>query len=702
MIENELPRSLRDNPLPSDWLSFDVEGRVRLATGKVELGQGILTALVQLAAEELCVDPARIHIVSGETGRSPEEVFTSGSQSIEISGTSIQYMSAIVRERLIEAAANDLGASAEHLSVNDGQVASGGRATGHSYWSERERLLLSEPPTGAPPLRGGKKNRFVGKSLPRLDLPDKVFGSGFIQDIELPNMCHAAVLRGPVRGALLRDFDEAGVRRAATVEIFRRGSFVALIGSSEHAVRKALFAARASARWDLPPLDPAMADPRRFIQSPTVDRVLQNEFRHEVEGTPFCATFSRPFLAHASIGLCTAIAVWDGVDLTVFTHSQGVGPLRAAIAKVLHLDVERVHVAHRHGAGAYGQNGADDAALDAAVIALAHLGTPVRVQWMREDELSVPPFGSAMAVRVSAVRDAASKVRNWQMEIWSCSHGRRPGMGGTINLMAASEIASERERTIPFDVPDQAGGGGTRNALAPYDFAEQTISYHLLVDQPLQTSSIRALGAQLNVFAIESCMDELAELAGIDPLDYRLDHLSEPRLREVLENVAAMSNWRSRGEGGTGTGLGLGVSRYKNKSGYAAVAAEVEVAEEVRVVRIWCAADCGLVVNPDGALNQLEGGIIQAVSWALKEQVRFDETGIVSCSWDKYPILRFSEVPEVEIRLLSGDRDEPLGVGEIATGPTTAAIGNAIAHALGVRIRDLPFTRERIISAMMA
>lgn len=274
-------------------------------------------------------------------------------------------------------------------------------------------------------------------------------------------------------------------------------------------------------------------------------------------------------------------------------------------------------------------------------------------------------------------------------------------MGGSFNLSAVAEIRSEREKTVPFDVPDQAGAGGLRNAPAPYDFPEQTINFHLLERQPLHTSSIRALGSQINVFAIESCMDDFAVRAGVDPLDYRLRFLSEPRLRKLLEEVASMSGWENRSEGGEGVGLGFGLSRYKNRSGYSAVVAEVEVGEEVALRRIWCAADCGMVVNPDGAINQIEGGLIQAASWALKEQVTFDETGVTSSSWETYPIMRFSEIPEIEVRLINTEMDQPLGAGEIVTGPVTAAIGNAITHALGVRVRDLPFTRDRIFSAIM-
>jgi CO/xanthine dehydrogenase Mo-binding subunit len=278
-------------------------------------------------------------------------------------------------------------------------------------------------------------------------------------------------------------------------------------------------------------------------------------------------------------------------------------------------------------------------------------------------------------------------------------------MGGKVNLIAAAEIGIEDSRSEgeePYDVPDQAGGGGTRNAVAPYNLPRQRIEYHLVRDQPLHTSSMRALGAQANVLAIESFMDELANRVAVDPLAYRLGMLSDARMRATLEAVADMCAWARRGAAGSGCGLGLAVSRYKNRAGYAAVAAEVEVDYAVRLRKLWCAVDAGLVVNPDGLLSQIEGGMIQAASWTLKEQVLFDETGITSSSWESYPILRFSELPEIEVRLLDAGSDTPLGVGEIVVGPTTAAIANAVAHALGFRLRDLPFTRERIMGSMLS
>jgi CO/xanthine dehydrogenase Mo-binding subunit len=359
------------------------------------------------------------------------------------------------------------------------------------------------------------------------------------------------------------------------------------------------------------------------------------------------------------------------------------------------MEASRVSVHHRQGAGAYGHNTADDAAFDAAFIATRMPGRTVRVQWAREDEFLAAPVSPACAIELRAVLGADQRPLHWTIEIWSPPHAQRPGMSGNPNLAGAEALPEAPARNEPADVPEERGGGATRNAWPIYDFANQRLIHHLLPRVPMRTSSLRGLGAWGNVFAIESFMDELAEAAGEDPVAYRLSLLSDPRARRVVEAAARMSRWSERRD------LGFGFARYKNIASYAAVVAEVEVEEEVRVKRVWCAADAGLVITPDGAKNQIEGGIVMGASFALKERLRFAAGKVATATWDDYPILRFSEAPEIEIALMD-ERNEPaLGLGEAAVGPTAAAIGNALARVLGQRIRDLPLTRERIMSLLL-
>ena len=350
------------------------------------------------------------------------------------------------------------------------------------------------------------------------------------------------------------------------------------------------------------------------------------------------------------------------------------------------------------GAGCYGHNGADDVALDAVLLARAAAGRPVRVQWSRADEMSHAPFGAAMTIEIEAGLDANGEIVDWHHQIWGNGHTARPGRADLPTLLAASELANPFPRAIAVDPPQASGGGSDRNSVPLYDFPAWQIECHRLTTMPIRASALRTLGAQGNVFAIESFLDELASERGEDPVAFRLRHLSDPRARDVIQAVARRANWKPAKQ--DGTGYGIGYSRYKNTGAYCAAIAEVDVGEDIRVKRLTLAVDVGEAINPDGVVNQIEGGAIQVTSWVLKERVRFDATRITSNSWSEYPILRFSEVPEVDVEVISRPDIEPVGAGEAAHGPVTAAIGNAVFDALGVRVRDLPITRDRLIAAM--
>jgi CO/xanthine dehydrogenase Mo-binding subunit len=305
-----------------------------------------------------------------------------------------------------------------------------------------------------------------------------------------------------------------------------------------------------------------------------------------------------------------------------------------------------------------------------------------------------------MVVKVRAKLDDTGHPVDWTTEIWSGTHQGRPG--GGANPLAAESLPNPPPVPAPIDVPEAAGGGATRNGEPLYDIPLKRIVHHLVTETPRRTSALRGLGAMPNVFALESFIDELAERAGKDAVAYRLEKLSDPRARRVIERVAAMAGWSVEQSPQANRGKGIGFARYKNRAAYAAVIVKLEVEDSIRLLHAWCAADVGLAINPDAVINQLEGGMIQSASWVLKEQVRFDNATAGPIDWDSYPVLRFSEVPEIEIALVEADTDMPLGVGEATAGPTAAAIGNAVSRALGVRLRDLPLTRERIMAKLLA
>ena len=701
-MSDTLPLSIQNNRRMEKWLRFEPGRTVRLAVGKVELGQGNVTALAQIAADELDVDLERIAVLSGDTEDAPDEGQTTGSQSIEVSGRSVRLVSAELRARVLDRLARRLNCSPAELSVEDGVFRRGDAPTGHDYWNFAAAEDFASDIEGNATPKPHTAYRYVGKPMPRRDLPGKLSGAGFVHDMVRPDMLHARILRQPCRGAQLAALDEAALRRAERGEfrVVRVGNFVAFVGADEGVVQRAAAAAPAHAKWDQTrQITPEQQEAAWLVGQPCNDRLHGAPLPAAETANVVTASYSRPYVAHASMGPSCALAEYRGGRLSVWSHTQGVYPLRNALANVLGLSQDAVTVRHAHGAGCYGHNGADDVAVDAAVIALQIPDHCIRVQWRREEEFGFEPFGSAMHVTVRAALDDAGKPVDWTGEIWSATHVQRPSTGG--NLLTHEALPTPPPDPRPTDPPEANGGGGTRNAFPLYDFAAKRVVHHLVLRAPVRTSALRGLGALPNVFAIECFMDELAERAGVDPVEYRLSVLSDPRARGVIENIARRCDWSGRGPAGGGRGLGLGWARYKNHAAYAAVVVEVEVDQEVRLRRIWCTADAGLVINPDGARNQLEGGIVQAASMTLKEQVRMEGDGVTSLDWSTYPILRFSEVPEIDTEIIHAPDLPTLGMGECTFGPTAAAIGNAVAHALGTRIRDMPFTRERIEAALL-
>lgn len=703
MSKPGLPTSLKDNPSLRRWVHFEDDGTVRVATGRVEFGQGVVTAMWQIAAEELDVPLARVRVLSGNTDHGPNELYTASSQSIEVGGASLRLACAEVRSRALDYLALRLNCARSDIDVRDGEFLLNGASTGYDYWKVASSIDWETPATGAAQPKPVSSHSIVGRSVPRTDLPAKVTGAAiFVQDMRPPNMLHARVLRQPNRGADLVSLNEDAIRRAAGADIsfVRIHNFVGIVGEDEAAVQRAVLAAPGHAKWEgVRNLDPVQGEATWIRQQESDDRKFGAP-EQQAEGRHVQATFTRGFLSHGSLAPSCALAEFKDGHLTLWSHGQGMHPLRNNVAAALGIKPETVSAHHVHGAGCYGHNGADDCAMDAAIIAMQIPNRPIRVMWTRADEFGFEPLSSATMVTVHAHLDGNGRPHDFTTEIWSGTHGQRPGVGGAT-LLPADALPKPPPPRSPFDVPEDRGGGATRNGIPIYDIAAKRMLHHLTIPMPVRTSSLRGLGAIINIYAIESFLEELAEMAGEDAVDYRLSMLtSEPRAARILKRCAELSGWKDRGEGGTGSGLGIAVARYKNISAYSAIAAQVEVDEHVRVQKVWCVTDAGLAINPDGLRNQLEGGIVQATSWALKEQVKLGGEGVLSRDWESYPVVRFSEVPDIVTELVDAREHPPLGVGECVIGPTIAAIGNAVHHALGVRVRDLPMTRDRIMAAL--
>jgi len=699
---SKLPVSLTANPLLSSWLKFSPQGEVTVSPGKVEIGQGIVTALAQIAADELDIDISRVQMVRASTATSPNEGVTSGSLSVQQSGRALRHACAEVRQIFLRLASERLGVGIDALDVEDGTISGPGNVA-TSYWELADEVSLDRDATPDVRPKSVAHRALAGTSVQRIDIPDKVFARRrFIHDLALPDMLHGRVLRPENARAKLIGLKDEGARAAAGfVAVVRNGNFAGVVSETEHGAEAALQALRKGASWsDGDPL-PDESDLAAFLKAePTETTVIDK--RTAPSSNPRTRTirrqFVRPYIAHASIAPSCAVAQWSGERVHVWTHSQAVYLLRADLASVLKLPVESITVEHLEGAGCYGHNAADDVALDAVLLARAAGGRPVRVQWSRAGEMSDAPFGAAMAIEIEADLDAEGEIVDWRHSIWSNGHAARPGRAALPALLAGYEVENPFPRMISTNPPQANGGGGDRNAVPLYNFPSWQIESHRLTTMPIRTSALRTLGGQGNVFAIESVLDEIAAARGEDPVAFRLRHLADERAKDVIRAAARRAGWKP--EKRPGIGYGMAFARYKNTGAYCAAIAEIEGAEDIRVRKLTLAVDVGEAINPDGVINQIEGGAIQATSWVLKERVRFDRQRITSTSWTDYPILRFSEVPDIEVEVIQRPEIDPVGAGEAAHGPVTAAIANAVFDALGVRLRQLPFTRENIIAAM--
>jgi len=702
----KLPGSLADNPNLDSWIRIGANGQVTVYTGKVELGQGISTAILQVACEQLRMAPANVTIETADTIEAPNEGYTAGSNSMANSGTAMLHAAAQVRNILRGWAAEDMGVDVDQVEVDNGSVAGpGGQSIGFGELVSGRSLEIEAKPQSD--LLDPSEHRIMGQSLPRLDIPPKVTGGeAYLHDIRMDGMGHARVVRPPSYGATLQDVDTSAAESVpGVVKIVRDGNYLAVVAEREYEAVLAMRALSEGATWNEPGGLPDQATIFEHIRSmQSEDTVVDKRGNGQMPGGDDLieAEYTRPYTMHGAIGPSCAVAHMDGDTMKIWTHSQGVYPLRATLVKLLSMPAERIQLTHIDGSGCYGHNGADDVAADAALIARAVPGRPVRVLWMREDEHGWEPFGTAMISRARGKLGSDGKIEGWGYEVWSMPHATRPG-GSPDNLMPAWHIANSYGPPKGFNIPPPSGGV-ERNAIPTYDLPNTHIVEHYIPEMPVRVSALRSLGGYMNVFSVESFTDEMAIAAEADPVEFRLRHVSDERARDVITMAAKEFGWDDAANLPRNRGRGFAYARYETTDAYTAVALEIEVEPatgRIRVVRAVAADDSGDAVNPDGIKNQIEGGIIQSTSWTLYEEVTFDDTRITTRDWGSYPILRFDAVPDsIEVHVINRPGEPFLGTGEAAQGPTAAAIANALFDATGLRLRNLPFRPDRVREAL--
>lgn len=686
---SDLPGSLNRHPNINAWIEILEDGRVQVLTGKIELGQGIRIAVAQVAAEELNTDINMVEVTLAETGRTPNEGYTAGSRSIESSAMAIRYAAAAAKEKILELAAEKLSIDKSQLVMQNGKVRAKKSDASWSYSQILEGAQIEDEVQLPLQLKSKSNYSYVGKAIPRKDIEKMARGKQvYVQDLRFPDMVHARVVRPPNYESMLESFDEQGVKSIEGVlEVVRNGDFLAVIAEEEYPAIQAAQFLKEHASWSKPEIFPANESFDEYILNlPAEIQQVKTNGSTEVLKTDkdiISAQFEKPYLMHASIGTSCAVAIYKNDQLHIWSHTQGVYPLKEAIKNMLGLADEQLQITGIPGSGCYGHNGADDVAADAALLAMAFPDKHVRLQWSREEEHAWEPYGSAMIMKLNAKLDGSGKITHWSYDLWSDAHSSRPG-GNPENLLPARHLA------LPFVKTGSGGRGGAyRNSEPYYHIPNMNINAHFF-NGPLRVSALRSLGAFANIFAIESFMDELAVSSGKDPLKFRLAHLTDKRAKAVVEKIGELTKEEKLA---SGEGIGYAFSRYKNVASYFACAVKVYYEENsgrILLKKMWGAIDSGEVINPDGLRNQTEGGMIQAASWTTMEQVTFDKDHITSVDWGTYPILRFDNIPEKEVVVIDHPEEPPMGAGEAAQGPTAAAIANAVYGAAGRRIRKLP------------
>ncbi|MGE5524083.1 MAG: molybdopterin cofactor-binding domain-containing protein [Rhodospirillaceae bacterium] len=686
------------------WLAVGKDGTITVYSGKVDLGTGTRTALAQMVAEELDVPFSKIEMVMGDTATTIDQGQTAGSLTIPVGGGQLRQAAATARKALVTKAAQQLGASPADLIVQDGVVTarSGGKRVSYAELVGNGRLDMKVDPKIT--LKDPKEHKLVGKSIPRVDIPAKLTGEHtYIHDFRVPGMLHARVIRPAAIGSKLQSYDESSVRDIpGFVKVVRKQDFLAVVAKDEWSAVQAARKLKVNwSAWEGLPDEKRVYEewrklPVAMSQTPTNTGDVQKALGQAPKKLK--ATYEFAIHSHASMGPACAVADFRNDACTIWSPSQATHSLQSEVASVLGVAKDKVHLMYLDGSGCYGRNGHEDCTADAALVSML-AGTPVRVQWMREDELGWDPKSPPTVVDFEAGLDASGNVSAWRSQ-FIIAH--REGTLDDFPLLAAVSSGVPRKGHYT--------GNLENNAASPYSFANAHTEVRRVNNNGLRTAHLRTPGRMQNTFANESFMDELAAAAGADPLHFRLKYLPDARGQTVLATVARMANWESRpahsvpqGKGDIARGRGLAYVKYNNAITYVGLIADVEVNKrtgKIRVTDVWCSHDCGQVINPDGAINQIEGGIVQTISRTLMEEVRFDRSRVTSVDWNSYPILRFPDVPDIHVELINRPDQTPWGAGEMSATVVPAAISNAVYDAVGIRLRSVPFTKEKVLAAL--
>jgi nicotinate dehydrogenase subunit B len=703
-LRPQLPRKSVAPDEVDGFLAIDRQGNVSVFSGKVDLGTGVRTAITQIVAEELDVSMARINVIQGDTSLTPDQGPTFGSLSIEIGGMQIRQAAATARRNLVRQAARRFNLEEGELRVERGVIKATQSTQSVAYGDLIGGRTFALAIDKDAPLKDPATYTIVGRSQPRLDIPGKVTGQfTYMHDFRVAGMVHGRVVRPPAIGATLLTVNEDSVSRIpGFIKVVRQRNFLAVVAETEWGAITAAKQLEATwSDWQGLPDENKIWD---HVRSTKIVRDDVTSNRGDVNAAlaksarQLSATYDFAIHTHGSIGPSCAIASFEGGQLTCWSASQATHNLRKQLALMFGMSETRVRAIYIDGSGCYGRNGHEDAAADAALLARA-VGRPVRVQWMRADEHGWDPKGPPTLIDMQAGLDASGNVTGWYSQFYGPE-----GVAGRVELVAA-DLAD-----LPHEA-EMSPGGIIKGTAVPYTFPNVKTVAHRLANTPFRPSWIRAPGRMQSAFANEAFLDEIAVASRTDPFELRRRALAnDPRAIELLERLARLSNWQKRrfrrqAAGATGIGQGMAFVKYELNRTYVGMVATVEVVRATGVIKAKHFAvvqDCGQVINPDGAKNQIEGNVVQTVSRTLLEQVRYDRSHVTSVDWRTYPILTFPDVPDIDIELIDRPKEKPLGVGEPSSAIVSAAISNAVFDAVGVRLRSVPFSPQKTLAAIKA
>ncbi len=681
------------------YFVINADGTVTLYSGKVDLGTGHRIALPQIVADELGIEIERIAMIEGDTHLTPDQGSTSGSNGMMRGGVQTRQAAATARAALIKLGAARLGLPEADLDTAQGEVRAKNGSASVTFAALLAGGQFNLELDSKAPRRKPSEYRYVGKPVRRPDMPGKATGAHvWMHDFAVEGMLHGRSIYPPRPGARLVSVDEASIADIPGVKVVRIKDYLGVVAEREWHAEKA--ARQLKAQWDGGGLVTTSAQAQAYLRETgprDTDEVAEKTGDFDAAWpqavTKIKADYHWPMQSHASLGPSCAIAdVRDG-EATIWTASQGTHKFAEAFDGILQLPKGKVRQIYLDGAGCYGMNGHDDAAIDAAILSRA-VGKPVRVQWSRADELAWDPKGPPQTLTIEAGLDGNQRVSTWRAHMWI----PRP-----TPKLPNVPLVSPQLAGLP-QMQGVATGSINIGAVPTYDIPHMEAVVHYVKDTPVRTSPLRAPGKLANLMAAESMMDALALGAGKDPLAFRLDHLKDPRSLDVLKKTAELHDWRPRVEPRRdGKGRGVAFTHYKGNETYVAMAVDVEVDRgtgAIRVTRVSCAHDCGQVISPDGVRAQIEGCLIQGVSRTLFEETRFDRERVTSVDWSSYRVIAFPEVPELKIALIDRPDKPPVGAGEAAIAPVAAAISNAVFDATGVRLQSAPFTPQRVRAAM--